>query len=69
MACAPWRPSTGRRPRSPHAAALAGAIPDAQLAVVPGTSHALPMEKPVIVNQLVLDFLADEQVPKMMPTH
>jgi pimeloyl-ACP methyl ester carboxylesterase len=52
-----------------HAAAVARAIPDSQLAVVPGTSHALPMEKPELVNRLVLDFLADEQVPKMMATH
>jgi len=49
-----------------HAAALARALPDAQLAIVPGTSHALPMEKPEVVNRLLLDFLADEQTPKML---
>jgi pimeloyl-ACP methyl ester carboxylesterase len=49
-----------------HAAAVARALPDAQLAIVPGTSHALPMEKPELVNRLVLDFLADEQPPKML---
>ena len=49
-----------------HAAALQRTLPDAQLAVVPGTSHALPLEKPELVNRLILDFLADEQVPKMM---
>lgn len=48
-----------------HAAAMQRALPDAQLAVVPGTSHALPMEKPEIVNRLILDFLAPEQVTKM----
>jgi hypothetical protein len=42
------------------------ALPDAQLAVVPGTTHALPMEKPELTNRLILDFLATEQVPKMM---
>ena len=42
------------------------ALPDSQLAVVPGTSHALPMEKPDLANRLVLDFLATEQVPKML---
>jgi pimeloyl-ACP methyl ester carboxylesterase len=49
-----------------HAAAMQRALPDAQLAVVPGTSHALPMEKPEIVNSLILDFLAPEQVTKML---
>jgi pimeloyl-ACP methyl ester carboxylesterase len=51
--------------RVEQAAAVQRALPDAQLAVVPGTSHGLPMEKPHIVNQLILDFLADDQVPKM----
>ncbi len=48
-----------------HAAAMLRALPDAQLAVVPGTSHGLPLEKPHVVNQLILDFLADEQVPQL----
>ena len=48
-----------------HVAAVVRALPDAQLAVVPGTSHGLPLEKPHLVNQLLLDFFADEQVPKM----
>jgi pimeloyl-ACP methyl ester carboxylesterase len=51
--------------RGEQAAAVHRALPDAQLAIVPGTSHGLPMEKPHIVNQLILDFLAEEQVPKM----
>ncbi|MFN8105232.1 MAG: alpha/beta hydrolase [Acidimicrobiia bacterium] len=51
-----------------HAADVVRRIPDAQLGVVPGTSHALPLEKPGVVNQLVLDFLADEQAPKFMGT-
>jgi pimeloyl-ACP methyl ester carboxylesterase len=50
-----------------HAAAMQRALSNSQLAVVPGASHALPMEKPEIVNRLILDFLADEQTPKMMP--
>jgi len=49
-----------------HAAAMVRALPDAQLAVVPGTSHAVVMEKPEVVNRLLLDFLATEQVPRMM---
>ena len=42
-----------------HAAAMQRALPDSQLAVVPGASHAVPMEKPELVNRLILDFLAD----------
>ena len=53
--------------RVEHSAAVAAAIPDAQLAVVPGTSHALPLEKPALVNQLLLDFLAEQQAPKLFP--
>jgi pimeloyl-ACP methyl ester carboxylesterase len=49
-----------------HAADLQRALPSAQLAVVPGTSHALPMEKPDLTNRLILEFLAAEQVAKMM---
>jgi pimeloyl-ACP methyl ester carboxylesterase len=48
-----------------HVAAVQAAVPDCQVAVVPGTSHALTLEKPHIVNQLILDFLADEQVEKI----
>jgi pimeloyl-ACP methyl ester carboxylesterase len=48
-----------------HAAAMQRAIPDAQLAVVPGTDHALMFEKPDLVNRLIIDFLADEQAPKL----
>jgi pimeloyl-ACP methyl ester carboxylesterase len=43
-------------------------IPDAQLAVIPGASHVAPIEKPDLVNQLVLDFLSAEGPPAtMMP--
>jgi len=47
-----------------HAVAIAAVIPDAQLAIIPGASHASPLEKPALVNQILLDFLADEQSPK-----
>lgn len=53
-------------PTIEHAAAMQRAFACAQLAVVPGTSHALPMEKPELTNRLILDFLADEQVPKLL---
>jgi pimeloyl-ACP methyl ester carboxylesterase len=48
-----------------HAAEVHRALPASQLAVVPGTSHGVAMEKPHIVNQLISDFLADEQVTKL----
>ena len=48
-----------------HAAAMQRAIPDAQLAVVPGTDHGLMFEKPELVNRLLLDFLANEQARKL----
>jgi pimeloyl-ACP methyl ester carboxylesterase len=40
-----------------HAEAMRRTIPDAQLAIIPGT-HALPMEKPALVASLTLDFIA-----------
>jgi pimeloyl-ACP methyl ester carboxylesterase len=43
-----------------HAAAMQRALPDSQLAVVPGATHGLPMEKPEAVGRLVLEFLAAE---------
>ena len=52
-------------PSVEHAAAIHNRLADAQLAIVPGTSHALPMEKPDLVNRLILDFLADAQTPKL----
>ncbi|MEV5374541.1 alpha/beta hydrolase [Streptomyces nondiastaticus] len=47
--------------RVEHSAAMTRALPDAQLAVLPGTSHAVPLEKPGLVNRMLLDFLSDEQ--------
>jgi pimeloyl-ACP methyl ester carboxylesterase len=43
------------------------ALPHAELAVVPGTSHFLTQEKPALVNALVLDFLTNEPVPTIAP--
>ncbi|MGW2371784.1 MULTISPECIES: alpha/beta fold hydrolase [Kitasatospora] len=53
--------------RVSHGAAMAAAIPNAQFAVLPGTSHTAPLEKPHLVNRILLDFLADHQAPKLMP--
>jgi pimeloyl-ACP methyl ester carboxylesterase len=46
-----------------HTVALFEALADAQLAIVPGTSHMLLLEKPGLVNQLILDFLAESGAP------
>ena len=51
-----------------HLETMRDAIRDAQLAIVPGTSHGLPLEKPELTARLILDFLADEQIPTIMPT-
>ncbi len=42
--------------RLEHSASVATAIPDARLAVLPGT-HGLPAESPHLVNPLLIDFL------------
>jgi pimeloyl-ACP methyl ester carboxylesterase len=42
-------------------------IPDAELAVVPGTSHVLILDKPEFVARLVLDFLTTDPVPTRVP--
>ena len=46
-----------------HAVEMYDALPNAELAVVPGTSHFLTQEKPHLVNAIVLDFLTNEPVP------
>jgi pimeloyl-ACP methyl ester carboxylesterase len=46
-----------------HAVQMYDALPEAELAVVPGTSHFLTQEKPHLVNAIVLDFLTREPVP------
>ena len=50
-----------------HTVNLFRAIPNSELAVVPGSSHAVAMEKPELVNRLVLDFLQKDPVPTYMP--
>ena len=46
-----------------HTCALYEALPNAQLAVVPGTSHVVPLEKADLVNRLIDDFLVAEGPP------
>jgi pimeloyl-ACP methyl ester carboxylesterase len=50
-----------------HTLALFRGIPGAELAVVPGTSHALIIEKPALCNQIMIDFLTSDPVPTFLP--
>lgn len=50
-----------------HTVALFRGIPSSELAVVPGASHGVPIEKPELLNRIVLDFLETEPVATMMP--
>ncbi len=50
-----------------HTLALYRGLPDAQLAVIPGTSHLLLHEKPALCTRLVSDFLSAEPPPTLMP--
>jgi pimeloyl-ACP methyl ester carboxylesterase len=53
--------------RLEHAVAMYRPIPDAELMVVPGTSHGLLVEKPDLCNGLILEFLIEDPVPTMAP--
>jgi pimeloyl-ACP methyl ester carboxylesterase len=50
-----------------HTIELFSSIPKAELAIVPGTSHFVTVEKPHVVNRLILDFLQKDPSPTMMP--
>jgi len=50
-----------------HAVEMFEALPNAELAVVPGTSHFLTQEKPHLVNALVMDFLTNDPVATVAP--
>jgi pimeloyl-ACP methyl ester carboxylesterase len=51
-----------------HTCSLYESIPAAQLAVVPGASHALPMEQPEETARIIEHFLASDVPPAtLMP--
>lgn len=52
--------------RIDYSAALARTLPQAQLAVIPGTGHGAPIQKADIVNRMILDFLAPEQPERLI---
>ena len=49
--------------RHAHTIELFEALPLGQLAIVPGTSHILPKEKPGLVNLVITEFLEDLSYP------
>jgi pimeloyl-ACP methyl ester carboxylesterase len=50
-----------------HMIDMYAALPNAELAIVPGTSHFLTQEKPELVNKIVVDFLTKEPVATVAP--
>lgn len=50
-----------------HAVAMYRALPDAELMVVPGTSHGLLVEKPTLCNSAIVEFLTTEPVATIAP--
>lgn len=50
-----------------HAIAMYRALPDGELAVVPGTSHGLLHEKPALCNRIIVDFLTTDPVTTIAP--
>lgn len=50
-----------------HTVQLFESLPRGQLAVIPGTSHLVMEEKPLLVNMLILDFLADGRPRRCLP--
>jgi pimeloyl-ACP methyl ester carboxylesterase len=46
-----------------HTVSLYESIPNAQLAIVPGTSHAVLKEKPRVIKQILQDFYRDPSFP------
>ncbi len=50
-----------------HAIEFYRGLPDGELAVIPGTSHGMLVEKPALCNTIVVDFLEGDPVPTMAP--
>jgi hypothetical protein len=50
-----------------HAIELYRGLPDGELAVVPGTSHGPPVEKPTLCDTIIVDFLSADPVRTMAP--
>ncbi len=53
--------------RLEHAIEMYRALPSGELAIVPGTSHGLLVEKTDLCNQMILDFLTSDPVVTLAP--
>ena len=53
--------------RLEHAIAMYRSLPDAEFAVVPGTSHGLLVEKPGLCNLLITEFLTKDPIQTFAP--
>jgi pimeloyl-ACP methyl ester carboxylesterase len=53
--------------RLEHATAMYRSLPNAEFAVVPGTSHGLLVEKPALCNMIITEFLTKDPVPTFAP--
>lgn len=53
--------------RLEHAVTMYRGIPDAELMIVPGTSHGLLVEKPDLCNSVILEYLVEDPVPMVAP--
>lgn len=53
--------------RLEHAVAMYRSVPDAELAIVPGTSHGLLHEKPELCNRLIMEFVTSPPVQTLAP--
>jgi len=50
-----------------HVVEMYRALADAELAVIPGTSHGLLVEKAALCNAIIMDFLTKDPVPTLAP--
>jgi len=50
-----------------HAVDFYRAVPDGELAVIPGTSHGLLVEKPDLCNKILVDFLILDPITTFAP--
>jgi pimeloyl-ACP methyl ester carboxylesterase len=53
--------------RLEHTIELYRSVPDAQLAIVPGASHMVPLQRPGFLSGLVLYFLRNDPTTTLMP--
>ena len=53
--------------RLEHAIEMYRSLPDAELAIVPGTSHGLLVEKPELCDRIILEFLEQDPVATVAP--